>query len=474
MASKKASRWVTNAAVAVLLCGCFDPDDPPVQDTDGGSSSGQETSQPSTTDPTDSGSTGPSTTNPTNPTTTDSSSTDTSPVTTDPTDSGTETTAVDDTGTTTGVEPACGDGSVTAGELCLDVTPNSLMAPPEPVDVAVADLSSNGLLDIAVVARGANPNTDNRFIVLEADGVGGFIQEQDISVPPYTSRVRLADMDNDDDPDVVVNGATIRWLRNQGSFFSNALVYNLTLSAEFDLADAFVADLDGDGILDVGFTEAYGRRWVRGVVMNGNWTPGASANIPGPGEGSSGMAVGPASFDGADMDPDMILFNQYYSSGLTILNLGSGNLMTGVDVPLCPADIDGVRYGEMADFNDDGVTDVVVTCMDGDGAVTLGEGAGFGLPTALPLAGAFKPFVADLDGDGDPDVLMSSRSLDRAVMFINDGAGNFELSDIQFQAPGPVWGAVAADLDDDGAMDVVVASAPAGMPGRVDVYIAEP
>ena len=185
------------------------------------------------------------------------------------------------------------------------------------------------------------------------------------------------------------------------------------------------------------------------------------------------MAVGALSQDGGDADLDVIAFNQYYSSALVLPN-GGGSFSVGPDVPLCPADIDGVRYGEIADFNGDGISDVVVTCMDGDGAVTLGTASGFAPPFALPLAGAFKPSVADLDGDGDADVLVSSITLDRAVMFINDGEGGFELGDRQFMGPGPVYGAVAGDMNDDGATDVVVISAPMGMPGRVDVYTAEP
>ncbi|MCR9160719.1 MAG: FG-GAP-like repeat-containing protein [Nannocystaceae bacterium] len=474
MASENVSSWASAFAAAMLLCGCFDPEDPPPLDTDDGTSSSGGSMDASNTDPTEPSTSGP-TTEPTGETDdptgeTDDPTGDTDDPTgdtddpTDPTDS----TDTDDP-TTTGVEPACDDGNADPGELCLDMPPNMLMAPAGPVDVALGDISSNGLMDIVVLARG--DDATDVVVTLEADGVGGFVNGTTEPVPSPAARLRLGDMDNDDDLDVVVHAGDIVWLRNQGSFFLDYEVAS-NFAGTWSVSDVFLADINEDGVLDVGYSEAYGRAWVGGVLTNGVWTPGPSGSFPGPGEGAAGMAVGVLSQDGDD-DLDVIAFNQYYSAALMLPGNGGGGFTEGPEVEMCTSDIDGVRYGEIADFNDDGMSDIVVTCMDGDGAVSLGTADGFGPPSALPLAGAFKPSVADLDGDGDDDVLLASSTLDRAVMFINDGSGAFELADRQFMAPGPVYAAVAGDLNDDGATDVVVIAFPDG-PGAVAVYTATP
>jgi|GEM_PF-2232800 len=468
----QASRWGANAAVAALLCGCFTPGDGVTLETEDGSSEGTDTAQPSTTDPTDPSTSGPTTTDstdPTNPTDpTDPTTTD--PTDTDPTETASDTTMGDDT--TGGVDPACADGSADPGELCLGMPPNALMAPQMPVDVALGDISSNGLVDIIVLARGMQDSTDI-VVTLEADGVGGYVQGTTEPTPSPASRLRLGDLDNDDDLDVVVHGGDIVWLRNQGTFFLDYDIAN-NFSGSWEVSDIFIADLDGDGVLDVGYTEAYGRAWVQGALSNGSWVTAGSDSFPGPGEGASGMAAGPLSQDAGGDNVDVLMFNQYDSAAMFIAGNGDGSFEVGDNFQVCPGDIDGVRYGELADFNDDGMTDVVVTCMDGDGAVSLGNAGGLDTPVALPLAGAFKPAVVDIDADGDLDVLLGSTTLSRAVLFINDGAGAFELSDQQFMAPGPVYAVAAGDLNDDGATDVVVASAPQDMPGRVDVYTADP
>lgn len=470
----KVSRWGVTAAVAALISGCFDPEDPPPLDTDDGASSSGDpsggTSNPSTSGPTTGNPTEDPTEDPTDDTDdpTDPSDTD-DPTDPSDTDDPTDPSDTDDP-STTGPEPACGDGNADPGELCLDMPPNTLMAPAGPVDVALGDISSNGLMDIIVLARGNE--TNDVVVTLEADGVGGFIQGTTEPVPGPAARLRLGDMDNDDDLDVVVHGGDIVWLRNQGSFFLDYDVAS-NFAGSWEVSDVFLADLNGDNILDVGYSEAYGRAWVAGTLSNGVWNPGASGSFPGPGEGAAGMAVGVLSQDGGDDDVDVLAFNQYYASALVLPGDGDGGFVVGPDVELCTSDVDGVRYGEIADFNGDGMSDIVVTCMDGDGAVTLGTDKGFGPPIALPLAGAYKPSVADLDADGDEDIILASTTLDRAVMFINDGSGTFEVSDRQFMAPGPVYGAVAGDLNDDGATDIVVLAFPDG-PGVVAIYMAEP
>jgi hypothetical protein len=69
--------------------------------------------------------------------------------------------------------------------------------------------------------------------------------------------------------------------------------------------------------------------------------------------------------------------------------------------------------------------------------------------------------VADLDGDGDMDILSSSSNSidDKIVWYKNDGHGNFgKQKIISFRTEEDPISVYAADLDDDGDMDVFTAS----------------
>lgn len=126
-----------------------------------------------------------------------------------------------------------------------------------------------------------------------------------------------------------------------------------------------------------------------------------------------------------------------------------------------------------ADLNGDGKLDLVV----GGGAVPntvsviFGNGDGtFAAPVQYPTGGAagtitFGVCVADVNGDGKADILVSNYTIDPNVVgsvsvLLGDGAGHFAAP-----ATYPVagLGAVtigAADLDGDGYVDMVVSIAP--------------
>jgi len=75
--------------------------------------------------------------------------------------------------------------------------------------------------------------------------------------------------------------------------------------------------------------------------------------------------------------------------------------------------------------------------------------------------GANHVAAADVDGDGDMDLLSAANEDDRIVWYENDGSQNFTVHDITLQTgeseDGVSWVA-AADLDDDGDMDVLSAA----------------
>ena len=108
-----------------------------------------------------------------------------------------------------------------------------------------------------------------------------------------------------------------------------------------------------------------------------------------------------------------------------------------------------------------GIVDVTVTNPDGQ-AVTVKNGfefvfTRFGLPIFLATKStAVDLFSADLDGDGDSDLVVSSRQSDIVSVFLNNGDGTFALRTdyATGHTPSSVF---IADLDGDGDNDLAVA-----------------
>lgn len=124
---------------------------------------------------------------------------------------------------------------------------------------------------------------------------------------------------------------------------------------------------------------------------------------------------------------------------------------------VCPAKFTGGRHGVAGDIDANGTTDLVVTCMEGDFAISLGMGDGtFAPPEVHSLDGAFRPYLVDLDLDGDIDLFITSVTLQQAVLYLNDGAGMLEMSSLVFGSTGAVHGMSVHDIDGDGALDVLL------------------
>ena len=112
---------------------------------------------------------------------------------------------------------------------------------------------------------------------------------------------------------------------------------------------------------------------------------------------------------------------------------------------------------ELADLDGDGDNDLVAASMEGNIAWYANDGAGNFGPRQLITATAVQARgmdVGDLDGDGDPDVLACSSWNDEVFWFENDGAGSFTQHMITTTADG-CWFLSAVDLDGDGDLDAL-------------------
>jgi hypothetical protein len=116
-----------------------------------------------------------------------------------------------------------------------------------------------------------------------------------------------------------------------------------------------------------------------------------------------------------------------------------------------------------ADLNGDGLVDFVVAVFGYIKQGSIGwleqrPGDQFVYHTILEKPGAIHVPVADLNGDGTPDIVaLVSQDQEEIIAFLNDGKGNFEARSL-FKAGTPVFGSSGlqlVDLDGDGKLDIL-------------------
>jgi hypothetical protein len=111
----------------------------------------------------------------------------------------------------------------------------------------------------------------------------------------------------------------------------------------------------------------------------------------------------------------------------------------------------------IADINGDAKNDVIFPCRDTcQSRVSLNANlAGDGRPWGPPGGSIRAADVADLNGDGYPDIAACPEKLGCFVYF-NDGKGNFGKG-IQFQKSEALpYSMIAADMNGDGRPDLIV------------------
>ena len=323
--------------------------------------------------------------------------------------------------------------------------------------VFTADINGNGHQDVIASARIG----DFHIAWFEnLDGEGNFgvpqIIEDDLSGQIH--KVVAADLDNDGDVDVLASAyfsGEIVWYENldgRGSFSARKVVDIIPRTDS-----VIAADVDGDGDLDIiGVSDDHGLFWFENLDGNFSEKKPIDSQI-------SSRSVVAVDFDG-DGDLDILIngHTNYKISWYENLD-GQGNFG-----PIQIVDGTGMYANMVAagDINGDGAMDIVFV-SNADNEVAWFEnldGLGnFGPKKTITntLTKAWAVYIADLDNDGDMDVLATSVETygGEVVWFENlDGQGNFSEKKIistEVMSPRSV---IAADIDGDGDMDVISAS----------------
>jgi hypothetical protein len=286
-------------------------------------------------------------------------------------------------------------------------------------NVAIADLDADGLADI-VAADAAT----NRVTWVRQSPAGRFT-EQPIAEVPGPAHVQPVDLDRDGDLDLAVaslgvlfpNNAPIGavvLLENDGR---GRFTRHVVLEGVPRVADVRAGDLDGDGDLDLSLALfGYDQGETRWLRNGGGWRFDSETlqSLSGP------INAEIADVDG-DRDLDIVtLVSQQWEEIYVHVNDGRGGFTPRRIFGASNEDF-GSSWISLADLDADGDPDVVYSNGDAfDYATTAGRswnglqwlentgGVAFTYHRIADIPGASSPQAADLDGDGDLDIAVVS------------------------------------------------------------------
>ena len=282
--------------------------------------------------------------------------------------------------------------------------------------VAAAPLTPGGATDLVTINTGSNT-----LGVLAGLGGGRFANPETILTPYSAQVIRIADLNHDGIPDLVLlgtNRVTILLGDGHGGFQTP-----VSYDAGFEPSGLTVADINGDGIPDLLIGNVYGDLLILQGNGDGTFRPYRKADQ------SVALAVadltgnGQPDFIYADQGLDRVVV-QYGTSQTTVL----GDQATGL---LAPGAV------TLADLNGDGIPDLIVA-NSGSNNVLVYPGLGNG-QFGPALNGGHGFFVGTnptgitvANLNGQPDLIVANSGSNNVSVLLGQGTGsNFTL------IPGP-------------------------------------
>lgn len=353
-----------------------------------------------------------------------------------------------------------------------------------PYKVAAADFTGDGHVDVMLayhligVVSVEQGNGRGQLSVLAVNDVSDQAMKpgDESWSDPHVHNLAHGDVDADGLPDLIaavgglskVKTGRVVISRNMGKGqFRPMLEYRLPSQAK----GVRFADMDSDGRLDVLYTargSGYKNDLTRGVLYIrrglGDWKFGPAIESD---AGRSAYFVETADLNN-DGFPDVIVPNEHDSCATYFINPGkklfvdnkplSGRIARAGQLPGRRSH--AVNDVRAADLNGDGNQDLLTANL-GTSTISFFAGNGDGtfrkdVPFEAGKNGAFLG-IGDFDNDGDTDFVITHWTEDFASVFLNTGDGSFAPR-VDYKTGSGNYGVDVADVDNDNHLDILTAN----------------
>ena len=309
--------------------------------------------------------------------------------------------------------------SVESRDLDLEWTKSIVEIAVSPMTVAVADVNGNGLLDVVTAS-----STGDYFVWRE--NIGETFTREILGTAGEANGARdvfVIDVDGDGYQDIIGASSsddTIAWYRQTQSGNVSTFTRNIITSVADNVQSVFAIDLDGDGDVD---------------ILSGNWNAGSITWWEN--DGSQRFTRTDISTDAnavydvfaIDMDGDGDLdVVSATGSGFDLISWHENDGSQAFTKHIIFQDALRPRSVYPIDFNGDGHIDVIAG-SEGYNSVWLFQNNGSQFFTTHIVGGldetscygARGVYPADIDKDGDLDIVASCYNTNSVVWYDNDG-----------------------------------------------------
>lgn len=307
--------------------------------------------------------------------------------------------------------------------------------------VNCGDINGDGKPDL-VASRGGTSTGNAIFVFQNTSAAAGSITfsapiQLDLTVGNFAKQMGIRDLNRDGRPEIIVtNGQS-----NTIYIFENKLTGLPIVAAQFTRIDKVVTGaVSADGTLALETADLTGDGWPEIIV-----SPNANAT-------------------------KVFILTNPADGTLTFPTIGNITISGGQNIN----DI------SIADFNQDGSLDFVIADRSASGGkafVYLNRGGlifqSVNTSTGFPATTAFGVDVADMNGDGFVDFVISNRKFsapEEINIFISNGAATPNFTKFSITTPKANWFSIAQDFDGDSKPDIAVTSTNNATQFSIDVW----